>query len=166
MSILLTAIGATVAALLEFSLFPYLQLGGAVPHLVAALAVIVTIAGGFEIGMTWAVAGGVALDVLAGRPLGMSVFVLLLVAGGALAFARGLMRLRAVAPIVAVPGLTFVYSILLLFLMSTLRSPIPVPDPVTAVAPGIAYDFLVGLVLGPLVVAVHDRRIAEERVDW
>jgi len=166
MSILLTAIGATSAALLELSLFPYLQLGGASPHLVAALAVIVAIAWGFEAGVTWAVAGGFTLDVLAGRPLGSTVFALLIVTGGALGFARGLMRLRAVAPVIAVPGLTLIYSVLLLFLMSSLRAPIPVADAGAALGPGLAYDFVLGLLLGPLVVAIHDRRLAVERVDW
>jgi hypothetical protein len=34
------------------------------------------------------------------------------------------------------------------------------------VFPGAVYDAVLGAVIGPLTVAVHDRRMEQERVDW
>ena len=83
MTLLLAAVGATVAALFELTVTTYLRVGGVQPHLVLVLAVIVTIAVGLEAGLVWAFVGGLALDVLAQRPLGSTAFALLLCVGGA-----------------------------------------------------------------------------------
>ena len=83
MTLLLAAVGAVVTALVELTVTPYLRIGSAQPHPVLVLAVIVTIAVGLEAGLVWAFVGGLALDVLAQRPLGSSAFALLLCVGGA-----------------------------------------------------------------------------------
>jgi rod shape-determining protein MreD len=70
MTLLLAAVGATVTALLELSVGPYLRVETSQPHLVLVLGVIVTIAIGLEAGLTWGFIGGLVLDVLAQRPLG------------------------------------------------------------------------------------------------
>jgi hypothetical protein len=55
---------------------------------------------------------------------------------------------------------------ILLAAYNALRSPIPVPDPLTALLPGLGYDALVAALLGPLVISIHDRRVESERLDW
>jgi hypothetical protein len=69
-------------------------------------------------------------------------------------------------PIVAVFILSLGYSMILYFILGALDAQIPVADPVAALFPGAVYDAILGAAIGPLVVTIHDRRAAEERVDW
>jgi rod shape-determining protein MreD len=166
MTLLLAAVGAVVTALLELSVVPYLRIGDAQPHPVLVLAVVVTIAFGFEAGLVWAFVGGLALDVLAQRPLGSTAFALLLCVGGASLLARSFIRLRPIVPIGAVFVLSIGYSMILFVTFSALGQPLPVADPLGAILPGAVYDAILAAIVGPLTIAVHDRRAAEERVDW
>jgi rod shape-determining protein MreD len=166
MRLLLAAAGATVAAVLELSLIPSLGSGSVHPHPVLVVVVIWTIVGGLEPGLVCAFLGGLLLDLLAPRPLGSSAFALLLAAGGAAAFARVLVRVRPITPVIAVPLLSLVYSLVLLGLLTVLGTPLIVPDPVGPLLPGVVYDGVLGLLAGPLAVSIRDRRAAEERVDW
>ena len=82
MTLPLAAVGALVAALLETSVLPELQIGGTKPDLVLVLAIVATMIMGVEDGLVWAFLGGLMLDVLVpGRPLVATTFVLLLVVG-------------------------------------------------------------------------------------
>ena len=166
MTLLLAAVGATVTAVLELTVGPYLRFGGAQPHLVFVCAVVLTVAVGVEAGLVWAFVGGLALDVLAQRPLGSTAFVLLLVVGATVLLARLLDRIRPVSPIPIVLILSPVYSLMLLVLFSALGTPVAAPDPVSAVLPGAAYDTVIAVLIGPLAIAIHDRRADQERVDW
>lgn len=166
MSLLLAAVGATAAALIELTVVPYLRVGDAYPHLVLVLGVIWTVASGFEGGLVWAFVGGLVLDVLAQRPIGSTAFALLVAVGGAAVIARFLSRLRPLVPILAVAALSLVYSMTLFVLLGALGSPVPDPQPVATLAPGVAYDTVLAVLLGPLTVAVHDRVVETERVDW
>jgi rod shape-determining protein MreD len=130
------------------------------------LGVIVAIAVGLEAGLAWAFVGGLALDVLAQRPLGSTAFALLVCVGGASILARSLVRLRPIVPIFAVLVLSIGYSMILFAAFGALGSPPPVPDPVMTVLPGAIYDAVLAALIGPLTVAVHDRRMEQERVDW
>ena len=166
MSLLLSAIGATVAAVLDVSLARYLQIGDAVPHLVLVLGVIWSITAGIERGIAWAFVGGVVLDALLGRPLGASAFALLLAVGGARLLAQPLVRLRLLAPVVAVPLFSLVYSVLVVILTSSGPPGAGLGDPLGVFVPGAVYDGVLGLLLGPLIVSAHDRQLAVERLDW
>lgn len=166
MSLLFAAIGATVAALFEASLAPYLTVGNANIHPVLVLAVIWTIAAGFERGVVVAFVGGLVLDILFSRPLGASAFALLVAVGGATLILQPLSRLRTLAPIVAVPILSLVTSMLIYILASSGQGAGGLADPLGVFIPGALYDGVLGLVLGPLVVSIHDRRAQVERVDW
>ena len=135
MTLLLAAVGATVAALFELTVTTYLRVGGVQPHLVLVLAIIVTIAVGLDAGLVWAFVGGLALDVLAQRPLGSTAFALLLCVGGASVFGRLFSRVRPLAPIIATFFLSIVYSMILFGLFSALRAPLPVADPLSLVVP-------------------------------
>jgi rod shape-determining protein MreD len=166
MSLLLAAIGATIAALVEVTLAPYIAIGGAGPHPVLIGGVIWTIAAGIDRGITWAFVGGLVLDSLLGRPLGASALALLLATGGAAIVARPVPRLRLVAPLVAVPVLSLVYSLLILGVAAAMQPDVSVPDPTRLFLPGAIYDGILGMFLGPLAVTLHDRRAVTERVDW
>ncbi len=166
MTLLLAAVGAVLTALVELSVVPYLRVGDATLHPVLVLGVVLTIAVGLEAGLVWAFVGGLALDVLAQRPLGSTAFALLVCVGGASLLARSFARLRPVIPVVAVFMLSLGYSMIQFLVLGALNAQIPIADPLATLFPGAVYDAVLGAAIGPLVVAVHDRRAAEERVDW
>ena len=166
MSLLLSAIGATIVAVLDVTLGRYLTVGNATPHLVLVLGVIWSIAAGIEGGVAWAFVGGLVLDSLLGRPLGATAFALLVAVGGARLFAQPMARLRVIVPIVAVPVFSLVYSMLILVLGSTGQGAGTVADPLGLFVPGVIYDAILGVFLGPLIVNAHDRQLPVERVDW
>lgn len=166
MRLLLAAIGTTLAAVLELSLVPYVSIGEAHPHPVLVLTVIWVIVAGIEPGLVCAFLGGLVLDLLAPRPLGSTVFSLLIAAGGAALFARALVRVRPLTPVFAVPISSLVYSLVLLGALSLLGTTVLPADPVRPLLWGVVYDGVLGLLMGPLAVSIRDRRVAEERVDW
>jgi rod shape-determining protein MreD len=166
MSLLLAAVGATAAALVELTVVPYLRVEDAYPHVVLVLGVIWTIASGIEGGLVWAFVGGLVLDVLAQRPVGSTAFALLVCVAGAAVLASVLSRLRPIAPVLAVPPLSLAYSMILFVLLGALNTPAPVADPVGVLLPGVVYDFVAAVAIGPLAIAIHDRTIEPDRVDW
>ena len=166
MSLLFAAIGATVTALVEVTLAPYIEVADVAPHPVLVGGVIWTIAAGIDRGITWAFVGGLVLDSLIGRPLGVSAFALLASMGGAALIAQPFPRLRLVAPVVAVPILSLGYSLLIMSLTAAARPGADVEDPLRLLLPGVIYDAVIGMFVGPLAVTFHDRRSATERLDW
>jgi rod shape-determining protein MreD len=166
MILTLTAIGAAATALLEQTLWPYLVIGGAHPHLVLILVVIVAIVLGLDAGLVAAFVGGISLDLISSRPLGSSAFALLVCAGIAVVIGRSLVQVRYVAPAIAVFILSFAYSMVVAILFSALAGPISLDDPLRQLLPGAVYDTVIALVIGPLAVAFQVRHLEQERVDW
>ena len=164
MTLLVAAIAATVAAIVELTVTPYLRVGDAQPHLVFVLAVVWTVAVGVDSGLVWAFVGGLVLDTLAQRPLGTTALALLVVVGATAVLGRTLARIRPVVAIIATLLLSLVYSMTLIVLFSVLRPPLALSDPLRIVAPGVLYDVIVAAVLGPLAVSLRDRFADEERV--
>ena len=170
MGLLFAAIGATVAALLEASLVPHLavplEVGEAAPHPVLIGGVIWTIAAGIDRGITWAFVGGLVLDSLLGRPLGGSSVALLVAVGGASLIARPFPRMRLIVPIVAVPLLSIVYSMVLLGLTIAVQPGFTFPDPIGSFLPDALFDAVIGVLVGPLAISLRDRRTVVERAEW
>ena len=166
MNLLLAAIGATVIALAEATLEQYVTVGDAAPHPVLVGGVIWTIAAGVDRGITWAFVGGLVLDSLLGRPLGTTPVALLIAVGLAALIAQPFPRLRLVAPVVAVPVLSLVYSVVILGVISATHPGLAVPDASRLFVPGMIYDAILGMFLGPIAITLHDRRAVTERVDW
>jgi len=166
MTLLLAAFGATVTALLELTVGPYLRFGIAQPHLVLVVGIVVTVAIGLEAGLVWAFVGGLVLDVLAQRPLGSTAFALLLCMGATAVLGRLLFRLRPIVPILATLLLSLFYSMTLYVAFNALRTPIPVGDPIAVLLPGVVYDTILAALIGPLAISIHDRRTESERLDW
>ena len=79
---------------------------------------------------------------------------------------RSFIRIRPLAPIIAIPILSLVNSMILLALLSAIRPPVVVADPLATFMPGAVFDTMLGILFGPLIVSVRDRRTIEERVDW
>ena len=163
MTLLVAAIAATVAALLESTVTQYVRVGDAQPHLVFVLAVVSTVAAGLDSGLVWAFVGGIALDTLGPRPLGTTAFALLISVGATSLLARSLVRLRPVVAIIATALLSLVYSMTLVVLFSVLRPPAALSDPLRLLVPSVLYDVIAAAIIGPLVVSIHDRVIDEER---
>jgi rod shape-determining protein MreD len=167
MTLLLAAVGATVTALLELTVGPYLRIDVAQPHLVLVFGIVVTVAIGLEAGLAWAFVGGLTLDVLVQRPLGSTAFALLLCMGAAAVLGRLVAHLRPIVPIPATALLSLPYSMMLYVAFNALRAPIPIADPLSPLIPGVVYDIVFAALIGPLAISIHDRRAAEaERVDW
>lgn len=165
MTLLLAAVGATVMALLELTVGPYLRVGTAEPHLVLVFGIIVTAAVGLEAGLVWAFVGGLVLDVLVQRPLGSTAFALLLSMGVTDALGHVLQHLRPLVPIFATILLSLAYSMILFVAFNALRTPIPDADPVSVLLPGAVYDVVLAALFGPLLISIHDRRADTDRVD-
>jgi len=163
MTLLVAAIAATVAAIVELTVTPYLRVGDAQPHLVFVFAVVWTVAVSLDSGLVWAFVGGLALDTLAQRPLGATAFALLIVVGATAVIGRSLARIRPVVAIIATLLLSLVYSMTLVLLFAVLRPPSTLTDPLRIVAPGVLYDVVLAAIFGPLAVSLRDRFVDEER---
>jgi rod shape-determining protein MreD len=166
MQLTIAAALAVVAALAEFTIVPYLQIGDAALQPVLVFGAVWTVIGGLEGGLVWAFVGGLALDVLSLRPLGASAFSLLIAMGVASIVGTAFKRVRLIAPIVATAAASLVYSMLLVLVTSMLNGG-AVPDRATSiVVPSAVYSTLVAAVVGPFAAAVVARRRDTERVDW
>lgn len=166
MQLIIAAALAVVAALAEFTIIPYLQVGDAALQPVLVFGTIWTVVGGLEAGFVWAFVGGLALDVLSQRPLGASAFSLLIAIGVASLVGTAFRRVRLIAPIVATTVASLIYSMLLLLVTSLLNGA-AIPDGATDfVIPSAIYAALVAALIGPLVVAIVMGRRDTDRVDW
>ncbi|MEA2537432.1 MAG: rod shape-determining protein MreD [Chloroflexota bacterium] len=166
MRLTLAAVGAVVAALLQLTIVPYLRVASAQPDLVLVFAVTATIAGTVEAGLLSAFIGGLMIDLLAPRPLGMTAFILILSVGLAVILGHALERIRPIVPIVAVFLGSCLSTALFLFLYGALRDRIPVTDPVQATLPNAIYSTAVAAVIGTLAVAIRQRAAERERIAW
>ncbi len=166
MSLTLAAVGAVVAAVLQLTIVPYLGIAGAYPDLLLVIAVIATFAWSTEAGMTLAFVGGLMIDLLAPRPIGLTAFTLLVSTGIAALAGRVIQRGRMVTPIVLIFGLSFVTDILFLGLFSTLRGRLDVGDPIQLILPGAIYSAALAVVVSPAALAIHRRFADRERVAW
>lgn len=166
MSLLVAAVGAVLAALLELTLVPYLDVGGAHPHLVLVGTVVASVAFGLDTGLAVAVAGGLALDILAARPLGATVFVLLLVGGGTALASRALAPVKIVAPVLLVAAASPAFSLGLMTVIGVAEGRPWVADPLGLVLPGTIYDVILAVAVGPLLVSLRARALETERFEW
>jgi rod shape-determining protein MreD len=161
MRLLPAAAVAVVAALFELTVVPHVSVDGAHPHLVLVLGVIWTVAAGAETGLVWAFVGGLALDVLAPRPVGATAVALLLALGAVSLATPTLRRFRPVAPILLTPAASVVSSLALLLALGIGGTPASA-DSIPRLIPGVVYDTALAALLGPIVVVLHDRRSAAE----
>ena len=166
MSLTLAAVGAVVAAVLQLTIVPYLGIAGAYPDLLLVVAVIATFAWSTEAGMTLAFVGGLMIDLLAPRPIGLTAFTLLLSTGIAAVIGRVVQRGRVLTSIVLIFGLSFVTDLTFLGLFTALQGKLAVGDPIQLILPGAIYSTAIAVVLSPAAMAIHRRFSERERVAW
>jgi rod shape-determining protein MreD len=166
MRLTVAAISAIAAALLEVSVLSDVRIGEAHPDIVLVGAVVWTFVAGFEGALVWAFVGGLMLDILAGRPLGSTAFVLLICVGLAAPMARVLEPARFAAPALAMFPLAIVYVALPLIASVALRGSVPIADRLGSVAPRIVVDSLLAGIVGGAILWSRRHRAPSERVNW
>jgi rod shape-determining protein MreD len=159
------AVGAGIAALLELTIASRYQIAGAQLQLSLVLAVTVTLVYGFQDGMTWAFVGGLFLDILAMRPLGSSVFELLIMVALATLAEPLVLRSRYLGCVVAVAVLTPAFLLVSDVTIGLLSPPAPPIQLTTLVAAAAANGMLAALA-APLVIGIKRRAEQRERVLW
>jgi rod shape-determining protein MreD len=168
MSLVLAAVGAAVAALIQSSILPFTAAGGAGLDLVLVLAVVWTMSVGLDGGLVWAFLGGLIIDVLLMRPLGLTAFVLLLAVGAA--WIVGRLTPRAFYPVVVITTAVTagIASILTVILFGVLRGLPAGVDPFAQAVPTGMFAGIAAALIAPIPVIIRRRRFGDEteRVDW
>ena len=168
MSLVLAAVGAAVAALIQSSILPFTAAGGAGLDLVLVLAVVWTMSVGLDGGLVWAFLGGLIIDVLLMRPLGLTTFVLLLAVGAA--WIVGRLTPRAFYPVVVITTAVTagIASILTVILFGVLRGLPAGVDPFAQAVPTGMFAGIAAALIAPIPLIIRRRRFGDEteRVDW
>ncbi len=159
------AVGAGIAALLETTVTSRYQIADAQLQISLVLAVVVTIVYGFEEGMAWAFVGGLCLDLFAVRPLGSSVFELLVVVAMTALAEPLLQRSRYPGCVAAVFALTPIFLVLSDVTTGLLSPPAP-PLPLTHLIAAAVVNAIVAALVAPVVIALKRRGEQRERVLW
>lgn len=159
------AVGAAIAALLELTVASRYQIAGAQLQIVFVFGVVITLVYGFEEGMAWAFVGGLFLDFLALRPLGSTVFELLLAMAATDLAVPLLSRARYPGAIGAVLVLTPAFLVVSGVVTGLLRPPSPALHATGLVAAAIA-NAAVAALAAPLVIGLKRRAEQRERVVW
>ena len=159
------AVGAGVAALLESTIVSRYHIAGAQLQMSLVLAVAVTLVYGFEEGMAWAFVGGLCLDFFGMRPLGSTVFELLIAVALTTLAEPLLSRSRFLGCVTAV----FVVSPVILILSDVTTALLATSAPplhLSSLVAGAVANALVAAVLVPLVIGLKRRAEQRERVLW
>jgi rod shape-determining protein MreD len=159
------AVGAGVAALLELTIASRYQIAGAQLQITLVFAVAVTLVYGFEEGMAWAFVGGLCLDLLAMRPLGSSIFVLLIVVALVTIAEPLLSRSRYPGCVIAVLVLTPIFLVITDVTAGLLRPPAPPLRPTDLIIAAMV-NAVVAAIAAPLVIGVKRRAEQRQRVLW
>jgi rod shape-determining protein MreD len=168
LSLVLAAVGAAVAALIQSTVLPFAATGAGGLDLVLVIAVVWTMALGLEGGLVWAFLGGLIIDVLLMRPLGLTAFIDLLAVGAA--WVTGRVLVRAIYPVIVVTAavLAALAQPLTVLLYQALRDVPSGVDPMAGLARSTLAAALVAAIAAPIALAFARRARVEEveRVDW
>ena len=168
MSLVLAAVGAAVAALIQSTVLPFAAEGGGGLDLVLVIAVVWTMALGLEGGLVWAFLGGLVIDVLLMRPLGLTAFIDLLAVGAAWVIGRIFVRALFPAIVLTAAVLSGLAAPLTLLLYEALRDVPPGVNPTAGIVPSAVLGAVFAALIAPPALAYARRRRAEEgdRADW
>jgi cell shape-determining protein MreD len=165
--LVLAAVGAAVAALIQSTVLPFASQGGGL-DLVLVIAVVWTMALGLEGGLVVAFLGGLVIDVLLMRPLGLTAFIDLLAVGTAWVIGR--LLARALYPVIVATAalLSALAGPLTVLLYGALRYVPSGVDPMTGVVTSAILGAIAAALTAPLALAFARRTRLEEveRVDW
>jgi rod shape-determining protein MreD len=166
MSLALAAVGAALAALIQSTTIPFIAGGAAELDLVLVLAITWTMVAGLEGGLVCAVVGGLIVDVLLMRPLGLTALILTLAVGASWLMSR--VASRAIYPAIVIAALVLapLVSVAIVIGLGVLTGA-PGPDPFAGALTAAIVNGILAAVLGALAIWVHRRlRPAPERADW
>jgi rod shape-determining protein MreD len=159
------AVGAAVAAILEVTVASRYQIAGAQFQMVLVLAIALTIAFSFEAGMAWAFVGGVFADLLVVRPLGASVFALLIAVGVTAALVRFSSLGRISTAVVSVFTMTLFYVVAIDVITGILKPP-AYPLALTSLLWAAIVNAVLGVLVTLLTFAVKRRLEQRQRLSW
>ncbi len=159
------AVCAGIAALLEATTASRYQVAGSSLELLLVFAVAITVVFGFEEGMAWAFVGGLMADFLALRPLGSTLFELLVVVGLTDVSVPLLARARYPGCIMAVFVLTPIYLVVADAVANLLQPPAPTLHPSALVIAALV-NAIVAAIVTPPVIGLKRRAEQRERVLW
>lgn len=159
------AVGAGVAALLESTIVSRYQIVGAQLQISLVFVIAATIVFGFEEGIAWAFVGGLCLDFFSMRPLGSSVFELLIAVALVMVSEPLLSRSRYAGCVIATLFVTPVFLIVSDITTGLLSSSAPPVHLTGLVAAGLA-NAGVAAVLSLLLIGIKRRAENRERVLW
>ncbi len=168
MSLVLAAVGAAVAALVQSTVLPFSAAGGGGLDLVLVIAVVWTMALGLEGGLVWAFLGGLVIDVLLMRPLGLTAFIDLLAVGAAWVIGRVFLRALYPMIVVSAAALATLAAPLTVLVYQALRDVPSGVDPTAGLVPSTILAAIVAALAAPIALAFARRTRLEEgeRVDW
>jgi len=168
LSLVLAAVGAAVAALIQSTVLPFAAEGGGGLDLVLVIAVVWTMALGLEGGLVWAFLGGLVIDVLLMRPLGLTAFIDLLAVGAAWVIGRVFVRALYPVIVVAAAALAALAAPFTVLVYQALRDVPSGVDPIAGIVPSTILAAVVAALAAPVALAFARRtRVDEaERVDW
>ena len=168
MSLVLAAVGAAVAALVQSTVLPFSATGGGGLDLVLVIAVVWTMALGLEGGLVWAFLGGLVIDVLLMRPLGLTAFIDLLAVGAAWVIGRVFLRALYPMIVVSAAALATLAAPLTVLVYQALRDVPSGVDPTAGLVPSTILAAIVAALAAPIALAFARRTHLEEgeRVDW
>jgi rod shape-determining protein MreD len=159
------AVAAGIAALIEVTTASRYPVAGAHLQILLVLAVSITIVFGFNSGMAWAFVGGMLADFLTARPLGTTVFALLIVVALAELTVPFVSRTRYPGCIGVAAVLTPVFLLISIILTTLLRPPPPSLQLGSLIVAAIV-NAGAAAVLSPLVIGIKRRAEQRERVVW
>ncbi len=162
---IIAAVGAAIAAVMEVTVASRIHLADAQPQIVLAIAILLTLIIGFEEGMIWAFVGGLFVDFLTLRPIGTTVFSMLIIVGLATLISPFLGRVRVASPLIAVAILTPVFIVLSVVttgLLGARTSTLRLSNLVAASVINVIFAAIVG----PLFAAVRRRWEQQRRFSW
>src|ERR1035437_2649656 len=159
------AVGAGVAALLESTIVSRYQIVGAQLQMSLVFVIAATIVFGFQEGIAWAFVGGLFLDFFAMRPLGSSVFELLIAVALVMVTEPLLSRSRYAGCVLATLFVTPVFLIISDVTTGLLRSSAPPLHLTGLVVAGVANAGLAAVLL-LLLIGIKRRAENRERILW
>ncbi|MEP7359983.1 MAG: hypothetical protein ABI744_00255 [Chloroflexota bacterium] len=166
MTIPFAALFTLVAALLEATVLPEIQIAGATADLVLVCAVSATIVLGIEDGLVAAFLGGLMIDLLIpDRPLGAATLTLLLVLGIAMVVARiGGPSRRWLAVAITVVLTPLLHGAIAVILVAT--EGVPFAFSLASVLVAAFMNGLLAIPIATIFGAIERRFGTPERVDW
>jgi rod shape-determining protein MreD len=159
------AVGAGVAALLDSTIVSRYQIVGAQLQMTLVLVIAATIVFGFQTGISWAFVGGLCLDFFALRPLGSTVFALLVAVALVMITEPILSRSRYAGCVIATLVVTPMFLVISSVTSGLTGTSTPALHPTTLLAAGVANAALAAL-LSLLLIGIKRRAENRERVLW